>query len=146
MLKVPGQTKGTLKTDALVEFVDIYPTLCELAGLELPGHLQGASFAPLMEEPDRPWKEGAITVWPNNRNNPERMVVSYSVQTDRYRYTEWMQASTGELVARDLFDHEVDPDENVNISKMPENAHLVNHLSQLLKQGKGWRSIQQDLN
>ena len=146
MLKVPGQTKGSSKTDALVEFVDIYPTLCELAGLEFPDHLQGASFAPLIEDPDRPWKEGAITVWPNNRNNPERMVVSYSVQTDRYRYTEWIQASTGELVARDLFDHEVDPDENVNISMLPENAHLVNHLSQLLEKGKGWRSIQKDLN
>ena len=146
MLRVPGQTKTSLKTDALVEFVDIYPTLCELAGLELPDHLQGRSFVPLIEDPDRPWKEGAITVWPNNRNNPERMVVSYTVQTDRYRYTEWIQASTGELVARDLFDHEVDPDENVNISGLPENADLLDKLSGLLQQGKGWRSIQKDLN
>ena len=146
LLRVPGQSKVSLKTDALVEFVDIYPTLCELAGLELPDHLQGASFAPLIEDPDRPWKEGAITVWPLNRNNPERMTMGYSVQTDRYRYTEWIKPGNGELMARDLFDHDVDPDENVNISKLPENADLINQLSELLKQGKGWRSIQKDLN
>jgi arylsulfatase A-like enzyme len=145
LLTVPGQANSPGKTDALVEFVDIYPSLCELAGLELPDHLQGASFAPLLEDPDRPWKEGAITVWPNNRNNPERMVMGYSIQTDRYRYTEWIKGSNGELVARDLFDHEADPDENVNISKLPENADLVSQLSELLQQGKGWRDIQSNL-
>jgi arylsulfatase A-like enzyme len=144
LLKVPGQ-KPSLRTDAFVEFVDIYPTLCELAGLELPGHLQGKIFVPLMEDPDRPWKEGAITVWPLNRNNPDRMVMSYTIQTERYRYTEWIKGNTGELVARDLFDHEVDPDENVNISNIPENEDLINQLSGLLQRGKGWRTMQLDL-
>ena len=145
LLKVPGQ-KGLVKTDAFVEFVDIYPTLCELAGLKLPGHLQGRSFAPLVEDPGRPWKEGAITVWPLNRNDPERVVMGYAIQTDRYRYTEWIKGNTGELMARDLFDHEVDPDENVNISNLPENADLIDRLSGMLDRGKGWRTIQADLN
>jgi iduronate 2-sulfatase len=144
LLKVPGQTGASLKTNALVEFVDIYPTLCELAGLELPAHLQGTSFAPLIEHPGRPWKKGAITVWPLNRNDPEKLVIGYSLQTDRYRYTEWIKESSGEVMARDLFDHEIDPDENVNISRSPENADLINQLSELLMRGKGWRAMQGD--
>ena len=146
LLKVPGQSGASLKTNALVEFVDIYPTLCELAGLELPDHLQGVSFAPLIENPGRPWKNGAITVWPLNRNDPDKLVIGYSIQTDRYRYTEWIKESSGEVMARDLFDHEIDPDENVNISKFPENADLINQLSELLNRGKGWRTIQRDIN
>jgi len=146
LLKVPGQTKVPLKTDALVEFVDIYPTLCELTGLGLPDHLQGKSFAPLLDDPGRPWKKGAITVWPLHRDDPESLVMGYCIQTDRYRYTEWINESSGELLARDLFDHQNDPDENVNISALPENADLINQLSELLERGKGWRAMQRDLN
>ena len=146
LVKVPGQSEGSLKTDAFVEFVDIYPTLCELAGLELPDHLQGASFAPLIDEPDRPWKEGAITVWPLNRNDPEKVVIGYSIQTDRYRYTEWIRESSGELMARDLFDHKIDPDENVNISNDPDQNEIIEELSRLLNRGKGWRTIAAELN
>ncbi|WP_075602859.1 sulfatase [Saccharicrinis aurantiacus] len=52
-------------TDALVELVDIYPTLCDLAGLEKPSHLDGKSFAPLLEEPHQKWKKAVFTQFPN---------------------------------------------------------------------------------
>ena len=145
LLRVPGKTKTPARTDALVEFVDIYPTLCELAGLAFPAHLQGRSFVPLIDDPDRPWKKGTITVWPLDRNDPERLVMGYSVQTQRYRYTEWIKGSTGELLARDLFDHAVDPGENVNISIDPANSEIIQDLSDLLKGGKGWRAISEDI-
>ncbi len=146
LMRVPGQNREGLKTDALVEFVDIYPTLCELAGLDLPDHLQGVSFAPLMDDPLRPWKKGAITVWPMYQDDPEGLVMGYCIQTDRYRYTEWIRERSGELLARDLFDHKMDPAENVNISADPENADLIRQLSGLLAGGKGWRAIHRDLN
>ena len=140
IVKVPGQTPA--KSDALVEFVDIYPSLCELAGLELPGHLQGTSFAPLVEDPDQQWKEGALSYWPvSNRNNPEKVIMGYTVQTDRYRYTEWIRESTGELMARDLFDHQTDPEENSSIANDPENEELMQKLSALLDKGEGWKAI-----
>lgn len=140
LLKVPGQKPA--KTNALVEFVDIYPSLCELAGLELPGHLQGKSFAPLVEDPEKKWKEGAISIWPQqNRGNPEKVVIGYSIQTKQYRYTEWTRESTGEILARDLFDHQVDPGENRNISGFPENEKIIKELSALLDKGKGWKKI-----
>lgn len=53
------------KTKALVELIDMYPTLCELAGVELPGHLEGTSFVPLLEKPNRAWKKAAFSQYPN---------------------------------------------------------------------------------
>ncbi|MEL7120967.1 MAG: hypothetical protein AAFO07_16055 [Bacteroidota bacterium] len=78
-------------------------------------------------------------MWPLNRQTPEKTIISYSMQTNRYRYTEWYKGTTDELVARDLFDHETDPDENVNIANLKENEGLVEKLSKRLNKGKGWR-------
>jgi len=145
ILKVPGQRQA--KTDALVEFVDIYPSLCELAGLELPGHLQGTSFVPLIDNPNREWKEGALSYWPaRNRTDPEKVVLGYTVQTDRYRYTEWIRESTGELLARDLFDHQTDPNENNSVANDPGNEKLMKKLSDLLDRGKGWKEIERKID
>jgi len=66
ILSAPGMkvARGT-KTDALVELIDMYPTLCDLAGLPQPAHLEGHSFAPLLEESDQPWKQAAFSQYPN---------------------------------------------------------------------------------
>ena len=61
---MPDKNRGK-ETDALVELVDMYPTLCELAGLEKPAHLEGYSFAPLLETPNRPWKQAVFSQYPN---------------------------------------------------------------------------------
>jgi len=117
---VPGLTGG-VKTDGLTEFVDIYPSLCELAGLSAPGHVEGRSFVPLMKDPNRPWKEAVYS----------RFHSGDSVRTDRYCYTEWTKKD-GKVYARMLYDQKLDPDENVNISERPENAGLVKKLSERL--------------
>lgn len=143
LIKVPGQTPA--KTNALVEFVDIYPSLCELAGLELPTHLQGTSFAPLIENPNKAWKKGALSYWPWGLSTPDKLTLGYTIQTDRYRYTEWINDSTGELMARDLFDHQADPNENFSIANNPENEQLMQELSQMLDRGKGWRKIANEI-
>ena len=145
ILKVPGQSPA--KTDAFVEFVDIYPSLCELAGLDLPEHLQGTSFVPLVEDTDKKWKEAALSYWPeSNRGNPEKVIMGYTVQTDRYRYTEWIRESSGELLARDLFDHHNDPQENRSIANDPDNEELMQQLSELLDRGNGWKAIAEALD
>jgi iduronate 2-sulfatase len=60
---MPDRNRGKT-TDALVELIDMYPTLCELAGLDAPDHLQGCSFAPLLDDPKRSWKSAAFSQFP----------------------------------------------------------------------------------
>ena len=61
---LPATTRGQT-SDALVELIDMYPTLCELAGVELPDHLEGTSFVPLLAQPHRDWKQAAFSQFPN---------------------------------------------------------------------------------
>ncbi|MDB4474621.1 sulfatase [Opitutaceae bacterium] len=61
---MPAGSRGRT-TDALVELVDMYPTLCDLVGVSLPEHLEGHSFAPLLGDPDRAWKKAAFSQYPN---------------------------------------------------------------------------------
>ncbi len=60
---MPATVKGT-KTDALVELVDMYPTLCDLAEVALPKHLEGQSFKPLLTNPNQEWKTAAFSQFP----------------------------------------------------------------------------------
>ena len=114
IIRAPGYKKNN-KTDALVEFVDMYPSLCELAGISGPEkQLEGKSFVPLMSNPDLPWKKAVFSNYGGK-----------AVKTDRYLYTEWKNS-------RMLFDHKVDPEENVNIAELPESAEIVKKLSALV--------------
>ena len=65
IVSVPKMAERGESTDALVELVDLFPTLCELAGVETPAHLEGHSFVPLLENPDQPWKRAAFSQYPN---------------------------------------------------------------------------------
>jgi len=129
-MSAPGQAAAGRPTEALCEFVDIYPTLCELTGLALPAHLEGTSLAPLMDDPSREWKRAAFSQYPRGG------AMGYSMRTDRYRYTEWQaKRGAGETVATELYDHEADPGENVNIAGAAESAALVQELSAMLEAG-----------
>ncbi len=121
IVKVPWMKPGK-KTEALVEFVDIYPTLCELFGLKLPFHLQGKSFVPLIEDSDLPWKEAVFY----------RIGEGETILTNTHAYTEWINIKTGKTYARMLYDHRSDPDENINVCELPENSNIVKFLHEKL--------------
>jgi len=120
IISAPGFQSG-IKSDALVEYIDIFPTLCELTGLDLPEQLQGKSFVPLMQDPDKSIKDVIYS----------RFINGESIKTDRYLYTEWYDKE-GVFYGRMLYDHHIDPDENINISEFPENNALVDSLSKIL--------------
>lgn len=130
IMRIPGQKNPGSKTDALVEFVDIYPTLCEACGLPVPAGLEGTSFMPVIEKPDRPWKKAAFSQYPRGK------VMGYSIRTERYRYTEWIEPGKPP-VGVELYDHEKYPGENVNLAGRSDYAHVVRELSEMLH--KGWR-------
>ena len=131
IVRAPGFAEG-LRTRALSEFVDIYPSLCELCGLPLPKHLEGTSFVPLMKDPDRAWKTAAFSQYPRGG------AMGYAIRTERFRFIRWQDRKTGKVVATELYDHEKDPDENVSIAGAGDNAELVRKLS--AKLDAGWKA------
>ncbi|MEO6436191.1 MAG: sulfatase [Tepidisphaeraceae bacterium] len=134
ILSVPGAPTAGAKTNALVEFVDIFPSLCDLAGLPKPDGLEGTSFVPLLAEPTRPWKKYAISQYPR----PGQKAMGYSLRSDRYRYTEWQRIDDAkQVIARELYDHETDPHETKNLAGDPAMEPVVTELSGQLSQG--WR-------
>ena len=135
LLSVPGMKNAGAHSDALVEFVDIYPTLSELAGLPLPGHLEGTSFKPLLDDPKRQWKSAAFSQYPRSQKGG---LMGYSMRTDRYRFTVWVSRTDHTKVdAMELYDHQTDPQENTNIAKNPANEALVKRLME--QWTKGWQ-------
>lgn len=138
----PGMAATGKKAASFAEFVDIYPTLCDLAGLELPDHLEGDSLVPAMEQPDLIYKKAAFSQWPKvSRSNPEKVITGYTIKYKTYSYTEWTRNKSGQILARELYDHKTDPAENENIAGYPENKEIVKELSELLAGGKGWKKF-----
>ncbi|MFA5858564.1 MAG: sulfatase [Elusimicrobiota bacterium] len=133
ILRVPGTKNIGVKIPALTEYVDIYPTLCELTGLPLPEGLEGVSMVPLLDEPNRDWKSAAFSQYPR----PNK-VMGYTMRTKQYRYAEWKNRDTGEVVGVELYDHQSDPGENVNLALDKKNKDLCAKLSAQLN--AGWKA------
>ncbi len=113
ILHVPW-LKGGLETDALVEFIDIYPTLCDLAGLEIPSHLQGESLRKYFTDPALPGKPYVFS----------RFIRGESVKNADYRYTEWLNPESSRY-ADMLYDHHNDPEENHNIAAEESYTDII---------------------
>jgi arylsulfatase A-like enzyme len=124
ILKVPG-TKQVKASDQIVEYVDIYPTLCELSGLELPDHLQGNSFKELLFDEEARSDGVAICQW----------FAGVTTIRDNWFYTEWINDQDS-AYARMLYDHRTDPGENVNISERDEHAEVISDLSAEMRRSR----------
>lgn len=139
LVSVPGMRHAGTTTDAIVEFVDIYPTLADLCNLPIPNHIEGTSFRPVLENPTRPWKRAAFSQYP--RRHEGRSLMGYSMRTERYRFTMWVSQRDPTVVdAVELYDHATDPQENENLASRPEMAQLVRDLTTQLR--AGWRAAQ----
>jgi arylsulfatase A-like enzyme len=137
IVRDPGMPSAGERTDGLVETVDVYPTLTDVTGLPEPPQHQGRSFAPLLETPDRPWKTAVFGQFWRGESKKVKNVVGRTVRTDRYRYVEWIHLETGEVQARELYDHRYDPWENINVADRASYASQVDSLSAVLD--AGWR-------
>ena len=132
IIRAPRAKANGTKTEALVEFVDIYPTLCELAGLPVPKTLEGVSLKPLLDGTAATVKDAAFSQFPRKQDGRDYM--GYAMRTDRYRYIEWLDAHDGEIFARELYDHKNDPAENENTAGRSELESLLAELhSQMWK-------------
>lgn len=125
---------GGEQTEALVELVDLYPTLAELCGLRPPKVIEGKSLVPLLGDPTGSIRGTALTQTPrpNYPRGESPQSMGYSIRTDRYRYTEWRDHQTGVVLARELYDHADDPGETKNIAEQADERGAVERLSRLL--------------
>ena len=155
MVKVPGMTDHGVVTETPTEFVDLFPTLVEAAGLpKLPlcpenssnvtTCTEGISMIPLIEDPEREWKSAVFSQYP-------RMIVSgnvvmgYTLRAEVYRYTEWVFYDTvkyepiwDQTRGFELYDHSDDPQENINRIDDPNYNDIKKKLSKVLHDG--WRA------
>lgn len=128
IIRAPDQAKGPSRS--LVELIDLYPTLCDLAGLDKPAHLQGKSFLPTLRDPKTTHRESAYSSYPHRRKgNPS--VTGHSLRTERYRYTEWWEQGSDKIVARAFTDLTKDPGETT--SALPAATDEANRLAKTLR-------------
>jgi choline-sulfatase len=130
IISAPGVSGGKRVT-SLTEFLDVYPTLCELAGLPIPAHVEGRSLTPLMRGHDTILHEAAITQMSHGRGANATM--GWSIRTSRYRYIEWRAADFSALKPRfgdrpqamELYDYQTDPQERENLADKADYTTVV---------------------
>ena len=138
----PGLASSTVKTPT--EFVDIFPTLCDLAHVKIPENLDGKSLVPAMKKPAVALKEFAVSQYPRSaeKGEYERLgyakaeYMGYSIRTMQYRYTIWMKGQFRSnmhfnkdlIVGSELYDYKKDPDETVNVAEKKEYAAILKKL------------------
>jgi iduronate 2-sulfatase len=138
----------------LVELVDMYPTLVELAyptlvelaGLPAPSGLEGTSMVPLLDDPKRSWKKAAFTQFPRPAYYKKSFdVMGYSVRTEEFHYIEWIDVKKKPIATElydhrldPLYDHRLDPYELTNLAGKRKQEPTVRQLSKLLEDG--WKA------
>ena len=130
IISAPAMTTAGKMSDSLVELLDLYPTLCEMTGIEKPSFVQGKSLVPVLRDETAVVRESAVSQY--YRKYEGREYMGYSLRTDRYRYIEWRDFGTGEIVDRELYDHSKTKMESTNLAKSVSND-VIKRLSVLLK-------------
>ena len=157
MIRVPGKTDSGIVSESLVEFVDLFPTLVEAAGLPdlsvCPKDSQtihicreGSSFTHLFHYPNLATKHAAFSQFPRTWQGQSAM--GYSIRTEHFRYTEWVKFQMtpnyrpdwNTLYGVELYDHSNDPDENNNVAYVVSYKQIRGTLSEWLH--SGWRGSQ----
>ncbi|MFG0254577.1 MAG: sulfatase [Rhodopirellula sp. JB053] len=125
IISAPGCVRGQ-RTDALVEIIDLFPTVASMTDGEIPESCDGESLQPVLKDPSKKFKPFAVTQYPRGST------MGYSMRNERYRYTEWIQAGTKRVVAQELYDHQKTRTPLRNLAGSPEHQELVERLSEQL--------------
>ncbi|MEL6672822.1 MAG: sulfatase [Bacteroidota bacterium] len=145
IVRYPGQEKRGAQTFAFTELVDMFPSLCELAGIPVPDYMQGTSFVPLLEDPDRPWKQAAFSQFhrrPKVSADGQRYM-GYVINTEAYHYIEWygwdhQTGTRGAQTHVELYDRQQDPHETINLAGQASLQAVEAELARRL--AEGWRA------
>ena len=146
LIAAPGYKSG--KTSSVTEHLDIFPTICDLAGVAIPRHLQGKSLKPLMSGKKAAVNTFALSQYPRSLSKTEMTeagfkkarMMGYSLRNDRYRLTVWMNDFTTaqpydekKLYATELYDYRKDPLEKKNVAGDPSYKAIREELMEEMK-------------
>ena len=145
IIRYPGQPNRGAQTEGITELVDLFPTICDIADVDIPDYMQGTSLVPLIEEPKRKWKTAAFSQFhrrPKVSADGQRYM-GYSINTDKHHYIEWYswdhkKGLRGELKNTELYHRINDPNEMVNIANDDSQVRIVEDLSNRL--AAGWQA------
>jgi arylsulfatase A-like enzyme len=122
IVRAPGLTSGGTRSEAMVELIDIYPTLAHLTGLNPPKDLQGASLRPLLDHPERLGKKKhAYSVVTRGEK------LGYALRNQRWRYGKWPDGE-------ELYDLTKDPEEKSNLAGNPNVTARLEEFREALAQ------------
>ena len=125
LICAPGIGKSGARTRTLAETVDLYPTLCDLAGLPGPSNpqpLEGKSLVPVLRDPAHETKSAVFHVYPRTRRR-DGAILGRAVRTQRYRLVEWKKpGAPPETADFELYDYQSDPAETKNLASMQPNV------------------------
>jgi len=133
----PGQKAPGGKVKSPTEFTDLFPTICDLVGVQAPDSLEGKSLRPLLEDPAGRVRELAMSQYP--RNSAGTRLMGYTYRGDRHRLTIWkeMDVSEGDkdgpVYTRELYDYEKDPLETRNLIEDPDYREVVESMEAAVK-------------
>jgi iduronate 2-sulfatase len=122
MISAPGFAKGK-RSAALVEMIDVFPTLAQLTGGDVPGSCEGKSLEPVLKDPAKAFHPYAFSQYPRGGT------MGYTLRTDRWRYTEWFDTRAKKIVAQELYDHQNTQTPDRNLVGDPQHKELVSSLS-----------------
>ena len=145
IIRYPNQPNRGAQSYGITELVDLFPTLCDIADVDIPNYVQGKSLVPLIKNPERDWKRAAFSQFhrrPKVSADGQRYM-GYSINTSNYHYIEWYAWNhttglKGELKNVELYDRMNDPHEQINISSNPDLAEVTSELSNQL--ADGWQA------
>ena len=138
IISAPHKKKGQV-CRGLVELVDMYPTLVELAGFSSPSGLEGTSMVPLLDDPQQKWKTAAFTQYPRPAYYKKSFdVMGYSACTEEFHYVEWIDVKSKQPIAVELYDHRSDPYELTNLAESQQHKQTIKKLSALVNDG--WKA------
>ncbi len=128
IIRYPKLIKKGIKTNAIVEFIDLFPTLTDLASLPRKYDIDGKSFIQILRNPNLSHKNAAFTI----STYPDSPYRGISVRTDKFRYTEWTEKQSGKII-KELYDYKNEPDESINLANDPKYIKEVTELQAILR-------------
>ena len=144
IVRYPNQKNRGVQTDGMIELVDLFPSICELAGIDIPDYAQGTSFVPLIENPELPWKQATFSQFhrrPKVSADGKRYM-GYSMNTTKYHFISWYEwnsdtGTRGKFKSYELYDKEFDEFETQNLAYRKDMSEVLTALSHQLDEG--WR-------